>query len=306
MFLLIVRRLLVLIPILFGVLCCTFLLARILPGDPVVLMLGVRASPEQVSALRTQFGLDQPLPVQFATYLTQLLRGDLGQSLRGQTPVLDEILLRLPSTVELAVAGLLLAVGGGLAVGVIGALTTYRWLEQLFLWGAMVVLSLPIIWLAPLLIIVVSVWLRWLPVTGGDGIRGLILPSISLAIGPGALIARVSHAALRDILHEDYIRTAHAKGLARNHLYWRHLLPNACFPVISILGLFVSSLMTGALFVEVIFARPGLGRFAVNALLNRDLPQIQGVVLVSTVVFVLVNLVVDLCHHVLDPRLRYE
>jgi ABC-type dipeptide/oligopeptide/nickel transport system permease component len=299
------RRLLSLIPILLGVTLFTFALTRITPGDPVGLMLGPRATPEQVAALRAELGLDASLPVQYGRYVLNALRGDLGRSIRGQTPVLAEISLRLPSTLALALTGLALAIGSGLSVGLLAALLEGTLLGRLLMGSTLAAMSVPIFWLAPVLILIFGLRLGWLPISGGASGPTLILPSLCLAIAPAALLARLSRAAILEAMQADYVRTARAKGLQECLVYLRHALPNASIPLVTVIGLLAASLLTGTVFIEVIFARPGLGRFAVNAVFNRDFPQIQGIVLFTTGVFVLINLLVDLLYALLDPRIRY-
>jgi ABC-type dipeptide/oligopeptide/nickel transport system permease component len=298
----ILRRLLSLILILFGVTLLTFALIQVTPGDPVALMLGPRATPEKVAALRTQLGLDEPLPVQYGRYVLNLLRGDLGRSIRGQTPVLAEIMLRLPSTMALALTGLSLAVIGGLAVGLLAALLEGKLLGRLLMVSVLAGMSVPVFWLAPILI---GLRLRWLPISGGESWPALILPGLCLAIAPAALLARLARATILEARQADHVRTARAKGINDRLVYVRHVLPNALIPIVTVIGLLAASLLTGTVFIEVIFARPGLGRFAVNAVFNRDFPQIQGLVLFTAVVFVLINLLVDLLYAFLDPRIRY-
>jgi ABC-type dipeptide/oligopeptide/nickel transport system permease component len=283
----------------------TFAIIQVTPGDPIVLMLGPRATPEQVAALRAELGLDDPLLIQYGRYVSNVLQGDLGRSIRGQTPVLAEILLRLPSTLALAITGLGLAVITGLAVGIITATTRHKLLAGGLMAGSLAGLSIPIFWLAPILIIIFGLWLKWLPIIGEEGSPALILPGLCVALSPAAILARVTQAAILEVILQDHVRTARSKGLNERLVNLRHVLPNALIPVVTVAGLIASSLLTGTVFIEVIFARPGLGRFTVNAVFNRDFPQIQGIVLFSALVFVLINLLVDLLYAFLDPRIRY-
>ncbi len=301
----ILRRLVLLIPLWLGVTLLAFAMIQLIPGDPVVLMLGPRATPERAAALRDQLGLDDPLLVQYGRYVLRVLRGDLGTSLRGRTQVLDEILLRLPSTLQLAVAGLALSVSAGLAVGTIAAVTPSRLLDRTLMTMAAAGLSVPIFWLAPILILFFGVRLRWVPVSGGAGWQALVLPSVAVAMGPAAVLARVTRASILQAAHQDYVRTARAKGVPERRVSMRHVLPNALLPIMTVIGLIASALITGTVFVEVIFGRPGLGRLTINAVLNRDFPQIQGIVLYTTVVYVMINLFVDVLYADVDPRIRY-
>lgn len=300
----ILRRLVLLVPLWLGVTLLTFAMIQLIPGDPVVLMLGPRATPERAAALRDQLGLNDPFLVQYGRYIVRVLRGDLGTSIRGGTPVLDEILLRLPSTLQLAGAGLALSVSAGLAVGAIAAITPIRRLDRTLMIISAAGLSVPIFWLAPILILFFGVRLRWVPVSGGAGWQALVLPGVAIAIAPAAVLARVTRASILQVAQQDYVRTARAKGLRERHVSMRHVLPNALLPIITVIGLLASTLITGTVFIEVIFGRPGLGRLTVNAVLNRDFPQIQGVVLFTTVVYVMINLLVDVLYTVVDPRVH--
>lgn len=301
-----VRRLLMLIPILLGVTLLTFAIAQVTPGDPVALMLGPAATPERVAALRQQLGFDDPLPVQFGRYVWNALHGDLGRSVRGQTPVLAEILARFPSTVELTVAAMLLAVVGGVGAGVVAAISRRRSVETVTMIVALIGLSLPSFWLAIILILVFGVNLRWVSVAGGEGLKNLILPAFCLALAPAAVLARLTRSSILEVIREDYVRTARAKGLGQRAVVLVHVLRNSLIPVVTVIGLQFAGMLGGAVFIENVFARPGIGRFAVNAIAARDYPQVQGVVLFTAAIYVLINLAVDLIYGWLDPRIRYD
>jgi peptide/nickel transport system permease protein len=300
------RRLLLLIPILLGVTLLTFAIAQITPGDPVALMLGVGATPERVAAVREQLGYNDPLLVQYARYVGNALRGDLGQSVRGQTPVLREIWMRLPSTFELTLAAMLLAIIGGVGAGVIAAATRNRVAQTLTMIIALVGLSVPSFWLAILLILVFGVKLQWVAVTGGEGLKDLILPAVCLALGPAAVLARLTRSSVLEVIREDYVRTARAKGMQERAIVLKHVLRNALIPVITVIGMQFAAMLSGAVFIESVFARPGLGRFVVNAVSARDYPQVQGIVLFMATVYVVLNLLVDLAYGWLDPRIRFD
>jgi peptide/nickel transport system permease protein len=302
----VMRRLLMLIPVLLGVSFLTFAIAQITPGDPVVLMLGNYATSERVTELREQLGLDDPFLVQYARYVWNAMRGDLGKSIRGQTPVLDEIVARFPSTLELTMSAMLFAVIGGVSAGVVAATTRRRWVDGMTMVIALVGLSVPSFWLAIILIILFGINLGWVSVTGGEGIKDLILPSFCLGVGPAAVLARLTRSSILEVVREDYVRTARAKGLSERVVTLRHVLSNALVPVVTLIGLQFASLLGGTVFIESVFARPGLGRFAVNAITARDFPQIQGVVLFAATVYVLFNLSIDLLYGFLDPRIRYD
>lgn len=300
------RRLLMLIPILLGVTFLTFAIAQVTPGDPAVLALGNQATPERVAALRQQLGLNDPLLVQYGRYVWNALHGDLGRSIRGGTPVLTEILDRLPSTVELTVAAMLFAVVAGVGAGAIAASTRSKLIKNSTMISAIIGLSIPNFWLAILLIIVFGVNLKWVSVTGGSGLKDLILPAFTLGIVPAAVLARLTRSSIEEVIREDYVRTARAKGLSWRRVTSVHVLRNALIPVVTVIGLQLAGLLAGAVFIENVFARPGLGRFAVNAIATRDYPQVQGTVLFAAAVYVVVNLIVDLLYAVLDPRIRYS
>jgi ABC-type dipeptide/oligopeptide/nickel transport system permease component len=295
-----------LIPVLLGVTFLTFAISHATPGDPARLMLGVYATEEKVAELRRQMGLDDPLMVQYLRYVWEAAHGDLGKSFRGQTPVIQDILARLPSTLELTVSAMAIAVGGGVTLGVVAASARRRAVDGLTMATALVGLSIPNFFLGILVIIVFGVRLNWVSVTGGEGLRDLILPAFCLALGPLATLARLTRSCVLEVAREDYVRTARAKGLRELAVTTGHVLRNALIPVVTVMGLQFAALLGGTVFIESVFARPGIGRFAVNAILMRDYPQIQGVVLFVATTYVLVNLAVDMLYAFLDPRITYE
>ena len=301
-----IRRLLMLIPVLLGVTFLTFAIIQLTPGDPVALMLGNYATPENIVELRAQLGLDDPLPVQYARYVWNVAHGDLGKSIRGQTPVLDEILVRFPSTLQLTLVALFLAITGGVSAGIVSATAKNKYLDGATMAVALVGISIPSFWLAIILIIIFGIQLGWVSVTGGEGVKDLILPSFCLALAPAAVLARLTRSSILEVVREDYVRTARAKGLREIVVTARHLLRNALIPVVTVMGLQFGGMLGGTVFIESVFARPGLGRFAVNAIAARDYPQIQGMVLFTATVYVLLNLGVDLLYGWLDPRIRYD
>ncbi len=300
------RRLLLLIPVLLGISFLTFAILKITPGDPVQIMLGMNATPERVQMLRDQLHLNDPFLVQYGRYLWNALHGDLGQSIRGQTPVMTEILSRFPSTLELTVAAISFAVLAGVGAGVLAATTKKRWLDKATMVFTLIAFSIPSFWLAIILILVFGLKLKWVSVLGGTGFVNLILPAFSLAVGPAAVLARITRSSIMEVMHEDYIRTARAKGVAEQTITYVHILRNALIPVVTIIGLQFAGMLGGAVFIESVFARPGLGRYAINAIGTRDFPQIQGMVLFTAIVYALINLGVDLLYSVLDPRISYR
>lgn len=300
----VIRRLLMTIPVLLGVIFITFAIVKVTPGDPVLLMLGQRATEARVAELREQLGLDDPLLVQYGRYVLNATRGDLGTSIRSQTPVLQEIMLRIPSTLELTVAALLLSVGVGIPAGVIAATSRSRTFNRVINVLALAGLSIPGYWLGIISLSFFAVELNWVSVLGGEGLRDLILPAIALGLPSAALFMRLTRNTMLEALGSDYVRTAQAKGLPNYLIVWKHIFRNALIPIITALGLQTGALMGGTVLIESVFARPGLGRYAVTAILNRDFPQVQGMILFSAVVYVTLNLIVDLSYVVIDPRVR--
>jgi peptide/nickel transport system permease protein len=301
----VVRRLLMLLPILLGVSFLTFAIIQVTPGDPAVLMLGQYATPERIAGLREELGLNDPLPLQYGRYVWRALHGDLGRSFRSQRPVIDEILDRFPSTLELTVAALLISSIAGVAIGVIAATVRNRWLDGGIMTGALIGLSIPEFWLGIMLLIVFGIKLKLVPITGGTGLKSLILPALTLALAPAAVLARLTRSSVLEVIREDYVRTAWAKGLAERAVIVGHVLRNALIPVVTVLGLEFAALLGGAVFIENVFARPGIGRLAVNSIAMRDYPTVQGIVLFTATVYALLNLLVDVLYGFLDPRIRY-
>ncbi len=301
----ILRRLILTIPVLLGVTLLTFAIVKLTPGDPVILMLGTSATPERVAEVRAQLGLDDPILIQYGRYLSRAMQGDLGTSIRSKRPVMDEILERLPNTLELAIGALVVAAVAGIPFGIWAAASRRRWLGSTLMSVSIVGMSLPNFWLAVMALIIFGVNLRWVSVTGSEGLGSLLLAAICLGIGEAAVLARLTYSSVREVLSADYIRTAHSKGLVQRVILWRHALRNALIPLLTQLGLLFGSLMGGSLFIESVFARSGLGRYAISAISARDLPQIQGMVLFAAALYVLINLFVDLAYSWADPRLRY-
>ncbi len=302
----VVRRLLMLVPMLVGISLLTFAILQVTPGDPAVLMLGQYATPQRIANLREELGLNDPLPVQYGRYVWRALHGDLGRSFRSQRPVIEEILDRFPSTLELTLAALLLSTVAGVATGVIAATVRNRWVDGGIMAGALVGLSIPEFWLGIVLLIVFGIKLKMVSITGGTGLKALILPALTLALAPAAVLARLTRSSVLEVIREDYVRTAWAKGLAGRDVIVSHVLRNALIPVVTVLGLQLAGLLGGTVFIENVFARPGIGRLAVNAIAARDYPLIQGIVLFTAVVYALLNLAVDVLYGFLDPRIRYD
>jgi ABC-type dipeptide/oligopeptide/nickel transport system permease component len=294
------------VPVLVGISIVTFLMLHLVPGDPVLLFAGDKPMSEaQAAMIRHELGLDRPLAVQYEEYAGRLLRGDLGRALRSQRPVVDSILEVLPATVQLTLAALAIATAIGLALGVAAALAHRTWLDTAAMGIAILGVSMPVFYSSLLLLLFFSFTLGWLPATGEGGLDHLILPATALALVSSAVLARLVRSGMLGVLRQDYIVTARAKGLSRALVVRRHALRNALIPVITMLGLQLGALLGGAVVTETIFSRPGLGRLAVDAILNRDFPLVQGTVLVAAVVYVLVNLLVDIAYAAVDPRIHY-
>jgi peptide/nickel transport system permease protein len=295
---------LLLVPILFGVSVVVFLTVHLVPGDPVQIMLGHSPSGTNIQQLRHELGLDAPLPVQYLRYVGNALHGDLGTSIRSGRPVIAEIGDRFPATFQLTLAAMALAILLGVTVGVLAAASRSPALEGILMLGATLGVSLPSFWVGLLLIYLFALQLGWFPVLGSTTLRGLSLPAVTLALPAAAVLARVTRSSLVEVLHQDYIRTARAKGLAWSRIVGSHALRNGLIVVLTIVGLQFGGLMAGSVIVESVFARPGLGSLAVAAIQSRDYPEIQGIVLVFAVIYVVINLVLDVLYGLINPRIR--
>ncbi len=294
-------------PVLLGISVLVFLMMHVVPGDPARMMLGELAvQQEAITNLRHQLGLDQPIPVQYWRFLTGALHGDLGRSILENQPVARMIWQSLPSTAELTLAGLGIAVLLGGVLGITAAVRQNTWVDTasmvLALWGV----SMPTFWMGLLLIFLFSLKLGWLPATGQGGLLRLIMPAITLGYVAAAVIARLVRSSMLEVLRQDYVRTARAKGLANRLVIYRHALRNALIPVITVLGLQFGALLGGAVIIETVFSRPGIGRLAVTSILSKDFQVTQGTVLMSAVFYTLVNIMVDLAYALIDPRIRYD
>jgi ABC-type dipeptide/oligopeptide/nickel transport system permease component len=300
------RRLLWFVPILLGVATVTFLLLHVLPGDPVLSMVGERYDAETLARLRAEMHLDDPLPERYVRYLVNLARLDLGTSYVTGVPVWDSIRERFPLTLRLAAAAMTIAVVIGVGIGVLAAWRRGSPLDYLLVGGAVVGVSMPVFWLGVLLIYFFSMRLGLLPASGfGDGsLVYLILPAVTLAQASTAYVARITRSSVLDEIHETYVKAARAKGAAEGRVLFRHALRNALLPIITVVGVDFGSYLSGAVLTESIFAWPGLGRFTLDAILKRDLPAIQGAVLFMAVLFMAVNLAVDLLYARVDPRVK--
>jgi peptide/nickel transport system permease protein len=306
MFAYVARRLGLSVVIVAGVSFLVFMMIHLVPGDPVLVMLAESPSVEDRVSLQRELGLDEPLYVQYWDYVSRAAHGDLGASIRLQVPVTELIRDRLPNTLELTVAALALAVVLGVFLGTISAVYHRTPGDYAVMLGALVGVSLPSFFLGIMLLLFFGLKLDWLPIAGNtDGIRSLVLPAVTLAVVPLAVIARLTRSSLLNALGEDYIRVARAKGLPRRKVVLRHALRNSLVPVVTVVGVQFGTLVAGAVIVESVFAWPGIGRLLVNAVNDRDFPLVQGIVLLVAVGFVLVNLLVDLLYPVIDPRVRH-
>jgi peptide/nickel transport system permease protein len=309
----ILRRLAATIPVMGVVAVAVFALLRLTPGDPAVIIAGDYATTEDIARIRTRLGLDRPFLTQIGIWLAQVARGDLGTSIFSGLPVSRLIGQRAEVTILLTAYAMVISVGVGVPLGIVAAWRQGSWLDRLVMVFAVSGFSMPVFWLGFLLVYVFAITLGWLPVQGytplagglGGTLRHLTLPALTLSVVYMALIARMTRASMLGVLGEDYIRTAFAKGLAPRRVLVRHALRNASLPIVTIVGLGVALLIGGAVVTESVFALPGLGRLTVDAILRRDYPVIQGVILVVSGVYVLLNLVIDVCYVVLDPRIRY-
>jgi peptide/nickel transport system permease protein len=332
----IARRLLNLIPVLLGITLLVFTFLHLIPGDPAVVMAGERATPEQVAALREQLGLNQPLPLQYLIFLGNLLRFDFGTSIISGVPIAQEIRIRWPATFELSVGAMLVAVILGIPAGVLAAVRKNSALDNLTMSGSLLGVSLPVYWLGLLLVYLFAVNLHWLPPSGRlsieagfnfkpvtgfyvldallqgnfkalqDVLAHLVLPALTLGTIPLAILARLTRSAMLEVLSQDYIRTARAKGLLERWVIFKHALKNALLPVVTIIGLQFGTLLGGAILTETIFSWPGIGSWIYEGILARDYPVVQGGVVFVAIAFVLINLLVDISYAFLDPRIQYQ
>ncbi len=328
------KRLLDILPVLLGITLLVFLFLQLIPGNPAVVMLGPRATAEQVANLQEQLGLNRPLPLQYLSFLGKLIRFDLGRSIISGIPVTREIAARWPATFELSIAAMLFSIVVGVPAGILAAVKKNGWIDNLAMTASLLGVSTPVYWLGLLLVYLFAVNLQWLPPSGrlgvgipfqpitgfyildalitfnfralGDILAHLLLPALALGTIPLAIIARITRSAMLEVLSQDYIRTARAKGLKERLVINQHALKNALLPVVTIIGLQFGTLLSGAILTETIFSWPGIGSWIYEGILNRDYPVVQGGVVFVALVFVLINLLVDLSYSFLDPRIQYK
>lgn len=302
----ILRRFLQMIPVVLGVTVVVFLIMQLVPGDPARLLAGEGATPEQVEAIRASLGLNKPLIQQYLDYLSHVLQGDLGKSMVTNSPVLDEILIRLPTTVELAIASIFVAVTLGLTAGIISATKQNSFSDLSIMVVALLGVSMPSFWIGLMLMYYFSVELGLFPVAGWGTFSHMVLPALTLGSGGAAIIARMTRASMLEVIRQDYIRTARAKGLSENKIIFKHALKNALIPIITVVGLQFGTLLGGTVLTESVFAINGVGQLVINAIRTRDLPMVQGIVLMVSVIFMFVNMGVDILYRAVNKRVELD
>lgn len=304
----VLRRLLSAIPVLFLVSCLVFLMLDLVPGDAVDALIGQTEgtiSPEDAAMLREELGLNDPIPVRYVHWVTGVMHGDFGTSIASRQPVLELIIDRFPSTLQLTVVSMGLAIVLGFAIGALAAINRGNLIDSVTMAFGMIGVSMPSFWLGLLLLLVFAVKLQWFPVISDGGWGGLVLPMLTLGLRAAAIISRLVRSTLIEVMNQDYIRAARAKGLTGWSVVWSHALKNTLIPIVTVVGLQLASLLGGAIIVETVFVRRGMGQLVVNAIQVRDFPVVQGTILFIALVYVLVNLGVDLLYGFLDPRIRF-
>jgi ABC-type dipeptide/oligopeptide/nickel transport system permease component len=303
----ILKRLAATIPVLIGISMLVFFSLYLIPGDPLTAVLGdAIVSKEQADQLRAQYGFNDPLVVQYLRFAGRALQGDLGRSLQYKRPVLDEIGTQMPATIQLTLAAMAIAVLVGMGLGILAALRPHSTLDSISMLIALAGVSFPSFWVGLMMLLIFSLALGLLPATGTEGVERLIMPATTLGFGAAAIIARLTRSSMLEVLNQGYITTARAKGLSGAGVIFGHALRNAVIPVVTVVGLQFGNLLAGAVVVETVFSRQGIGRLLVTAILGRDFPLVQGLVMFVATAYVLINLLVDLSYAMIDPRIRYE
>jgi ABC-type dipeptide/oligopeptide/nickel transport system permease component len=300
-----IKRILSIFPVVFGVLLLTFFLIHIVPGDPVEVMLGDSASIADRAQLRDELGLNQPVIRQFGSYLNKLAHGDLGQSIHTKIPIIDMLKARYPATLKLALVSLMIGLAIGIPLGIYAALKAGHWQDFLVTIVSVRFSAMPAFWLGPMLMLLFAIWLGWLPVSGMDEPASIVLPALTLGFGLSAILTRMTRTSLLEVLNEDFIRTARAKGLSESTVIVKHALRAALLPIVTIVGLQMGSLLAGTVITETIFSWDGIGRLLVESIEKRDYPVTQACVLVVALSYVLVNLATDIFYALADPRVRH-
>lgn len=302
----IVKRLLALIPVIIGVTFIVFMILNLAPGDPAISILGEQAPAEAVEKLRQEMGLNDPVIVQYGRYMVKLVQGDLGDSYKTRTPVAKEISARIPTTAKVAVIAITIAIILAIPLGITAAIHQNTWIDGVTMFIALLGVSMPIFWSGMLLILIFSLKLGWLPVAGASTWKAFILPSVSLGFQAMASIARITRSSMLEVIRQDYIRTARAKGLPEKVVINKHALKNALIPTVTSAGLQLGSLLSGAVLTETVFSLPGIGRFMIASVNARDIPGVMGCILFFTIIFSIVNLLVDILYGFLDPRIKAD
>lgn len=301
-----IRRLLQLIPVTLSVTVIIFLMLHLIPGDPAEILGGEEATIEDIRAIREQLGLDKPLVVQYFTYMMNICKGDLGRSMRTRRPVLQEIMDRYLNTVLLAAWSVVFMVILGITTGILSAIKQYSWLDNISMLVALFGVSMPVFWLGLMLMLIFAVYLGLFPTTGIGTFKHIVLPAVTLGASATAVVARLTRSSMLEVIRQDYIRTARAKGLNEFLVIMRHALKNALIPVVTIVFLRFGALLGGAVLTETVFAWPGIGWLMIDAIWARDYPVVQGCILMIAISFVLINLFTDLLYGLIDPRIRYQ
>lgn len=302
----IVKRLLHIIPVLLIVSILVFMMLHLIPGDPVVNVLGLGASKASIEATRVQLGLDKPLYVQYFIFLKNALKGDFGVSIRTKTPVIDAIIARYPYTLRLAVGGTIVAALLGVVIGIISAVNQNKFWDNFLMVLSLISVSTPSFFLALVIILIFSLYLGWFPSMGMYTPKHYVLPILALGTQSVGLIARMTRSAMLDVLNQDYIRTSRSKGVSERVIIYSHALKNALIPVITIIGLRFGGLLAGSALIESVFSIPGIGRMMIDGVLMRDYPVVQATVLLISTTFVIINLIVDILYKLVDPRIKYQ
>ena len=302
----ILRRLLQMIPVMIGVTLVVFLIMQLVPGDPARMLAGEGASPEQIEAIRNSLGLNRPLWVQYFSYLGNVLQGDFGKSIVTSSPVLEEILIRLPTTIELALASIFVTISLGLVAGIVSATKQNTVADMSIMVVALIGVSMPSFWMGLMLMYYFSVELGMFPVAGWGTLSHVVLPAITLGSGGAAIIARMTRASMLEVIRQDYIRTARAKGVSEFKVVFKHALKNALIPIITVVGLQFGTLLGGTVLTESVFAINGVGQLIINAIRTRDLPLVQGTVLMISLIFMMVNMGVDVLYKMVNKRVELD
>lgn len=302
----IAKRLLALIPVLIGVTLIVFLILSLAPGDPAGVILGEQATPEQLAELREKMGLNDPVLVQYGRYMVNLFQGDMGTSYKTKNQVSTEIFSRLPNTAKLAGAATLVSILFALPLGVIAAVKQNTWIDGVSMFIALLGVSMPVFWLALLMILLFSLKLGWFPTSGSDRWNSIVLPAVALGFLHMASIARTTRSSMLETIRQDYIRTVRAKGVPENKVITRHALKNALIPTITVIGLQIGAMMGGSVLTETVFAWPGIGRLMIQSIQGRDIPMVLGCVIMFSMMFAIVNLIVDLLYGFVDPRIKSQ